>query len=135
MQTTPEDPVAQDLLEAVHSLVAHELDRRILLELLLGGDETRYEGLRLAVGETSKQRFQDALARLQLHSLVDRRLEPAGKRYWSWFSCTSRGKRLSTAILGLARKGALPRDTDASTRAAFRTELSGGHRLNPIPRA
>lgn len=117
----------EDVLEALHTVMKHELDRRILLELYRFGDELRWAELHRAAGEPSRQPYQDALERLQFHVLINKRLEPAGRQYRSLFSPTARGSGIAEVFLSLAEQGALPEDLSIDLRHAFKSEFLADH--------
>jgi DNA-binding HxlR family transcriptional regulator len=94
---------------AFASVLAHELDRRILLALLHQKREIRYEALRKTVGEQSSQLFNYAVERLVSSGLVGRRLKPQGKRFMSYFQLVPRGRDVALICASLAKGGPLPR--------------------------
>src|SRR5882762_9677994 len=102
--------------KAFASVLAHELDRRILLALLRQKSEIRYEALRRAVGEASSQTFNYAVERLVSHGLVGRRLKPQGKRFMSYFQLVPRGRDVALICTSLAKGGPLPRQLPRGTR-------------------
>lgn len=96
-------------LDAFNEVLAHDLDRAMLLALLEADREVRYEELRKTVGSPQSQSFQYALDRLMDHALVTRRLEPWGEeRYKSQLSPSARGMKVARILEGLATKGEIP---------------------------
>lgn len=96
-------------LEAFNEVLAHDLDRAMLLALLDAGREVRYEELRRSVGSPQSQTFQYALDRLMEHALVNRRMEPWGEeRYKTQLSPTARGVKIARILEGLASEGQIP---------------------------
>lgn len=106
----------QDFLAAFKVVLSHDLDRKILLELTDVDRELRYEELRRAVHEDSKQTFQYAITRLLDVVLLNRRLEPQGERYQSFLSPTPRAILISKVLLSLGSKGRLPETLPANLR-------------------
>lgn len=103
-------------LEAFNEVLAHDLDRAMLLGLLNAEREVRYEELRKSVGSPKSQSFQYALDRLMDHALVNRRMEPWGEeRHKTLLSPTSRGMKIARILDGLASNGQIPTE--------FRDEL------------
>lgn len=98
----------QDFLAAFRMVLTHELDRKMLLELAGTQRELRYEELRKAVHEESKQLFQYAAQRLIEGVLVNRRLVDAGERYRTHLSPTPRGMLVFKILHSLGEKGRLP---------------------------
>jgi DNA-binding HxlR family transcriptional regulator len=94
---------------AFTSVLAHELDRRILFALLRQGREIRYEALRKTVGEGSSQLFNYAVERLVSGGLVGRRLKPQGRRFMSFFQLIPRGRDVALICASLAKGAGLPR--------------------------
>lgn len=120
MPNRPVPPeVPDDLRSAAHDLLENALDRRILLHLHEAG-ELRFADLFRIGATTSKNHFQRSLDRLQDHILIDRRIQPAGKRYWSTYDLTSRGRRFAAAIQELAQ--GIP-DAQEGFGQALREEL------------
>jgi DNA-binding HxlR family transcriptional regulator len=112
--------------EAFESVLAHDLDRSMLVELLEADREVRYEELRRSVGKPLSQAYQRALDRLMDHALVQRRLEQRGERYQTHLSLTSRGKQVAEVLEGLGNRGSLPRDLPESLRADIQQAFLGG---------
>lgn len=112
--------------EAFKSVLGHELDRSLLVELLGAEREVRYEELRRSVGKPHSQVFQRSVDRLMDHALVQRRLEPQGERYESHLSLTSRGKQVAEVLEGLGNNGSLPRDLPEGLRADVQQAFLGG---------
>lgn len=101
-------------------VLAHDTDRRMLLELAGAERELRYEELRKAVHEESKQLYEYAVNRLIEHVLVNRRLEEAGERYRSYLSPTARGMLVAKILRSLGRRGSLPDELPAKLQAQVR---------------
>ena len=107
---------SQDFLVAFKVVLSHDLDRRILLELAGVERELRYEELRKAVHEDSKQTFQYAIHRLLDVVLLNRRLEPQGERYQSFLSPSPRAVLMAKILRSLGSKGRLPDSLPANVR-------------------
>lgn len=110
---------------AFEVVLGNELDRRILLELRRAGREVRYEELRKVVREPSPQTFKYAVDRLAKHALLNRRLQPQGERFWTFFSPTRRGLTVADIFHSLASEGTLPADLKADVREDVRRVFSG----------
>lgn len=109
--TTPPKKAAgakEDFVAAFRMVLTHDLDRRVLLELAGAQRELRYEELRKAVHEESKQLYQYAISRLMDGVLVNRRLVEAGERYQTHLSPTPRGILVFKILHSLGEKGQLP---------------------------
>ena len=112
-------------LEAFNEILAHDLDRAMLLTLLDAGREVRYEELRKSVGSPKSQSFQYALDRLMDHALVNRRMEPWGEeRYKTLLSPSARGMKIARILDGIATEGKIPpefrRELGEELEVAFR---------------
>lgn len=114
--------------EAFESVLGHELDRSLLVELLEADREVRYEELRRRVGAPHSQTFQRAVDRLTDHALVQRRFQPQGERYESHLSLTSRGMQIAGVLEGLGNTGSLPRDLPEGLRADVQQAFLGDAR-------
>lgn len=110
----------QEFIAAFRMVLAHDTDRRMLLELAGAGREIRYEELRKAVHEDSKQLYQYAVDRLIDHVLINRRLEEAGERYRSYLSPTPRGMLVAKILRSLGRRGSLPEELPDQLQAQVR---------------
>lgn len=98
-------------LKAFNEVLAHDLDRAMLIAMLQAEREVRYEELRKSVDAPPSQSFQYALDRLMDHALVNRRLEPWGEeRYKTLLSPTARGMKVARTLEGLASDCAVPKD-------------------------
>lgn len=98
----------EDFINAFQAVLAHDLDRRMVLELARTPGEFGYEELRKAVGETSNQTFNYAFERLMYHVLVYRRLQEQGKYYHSYLSATPRAMLIAKILTSLGKSGRLP---------------------------
>lgn len=112
--------------EAFDDVLGHALDRAILVTLLRGGREVRYEELRRAVQEDSSQMFSYAVDRLTGRALLKRRLAPHGKGYRSYLALTARGLTLARIFDSLQNRGRLPSDLPEEVRDEARRILGGG---------
>lgn len=112
-------------IEAFSSVLAHDLDRRALLEMLHANREVRYAELRRATGERSAQLFDYAVERLIAHALVNRRLVYRGRRFQSHLSPSGRGLAIAKVLDGLVRTGRLPRNLPAEMLGDVRLVLLG----------
>lgn len=110
---------APGLTEAFRSVLAHEIDQRVLAELHRAGGELRYEAVRRAVREGSPEAFRRSVDRLSHGGLVKRRLErERGKaRYRSLLSPSPWGIAVARALEGLGRRGKIPEALPRSIRA------------------
>lgn len=116
---------------AFEETLSHDLDRRILIKLLHADREVRYEELRKAVGEDSKQTFKYAVDRLMQRAVVGRRLEEQGERYQSYFSLTPRGKTIAVILLSLGERGSIPETVPVQVRKAVQGVFLGEVRPEP----
>lgn len=112
---------------ALRELLAHDLDRDLLITLVRAGTTVGYEELRHAVGDPHQQTYKNTVDRLLEHVAVYRQLRPKGKRYRTFLSPSPRGILLVRVLTHLSREGRLPPDLPEEIRRPLETWLVAGH--------
>lgn len=117
----------EDILDAIHNVMSHELDRKLLLIARQADGPLSWSGLHRRVGTPSRQPYQDALDRLHEHVLIQRQVRPAGRHHRTFITAGPRGIKVADMLLGIANQGRIPSDTDADIRDAVQQEILATH--------